>query len=78
MSEILEGVGEPVTAMAYPNGDYTTLSQALCHELGLKATFTTEARTNVLVKGLPQCLYGMGRYNVEEISGKALLDLIEG
>lgn len=78
MSEILEGVGEPVTAMAYPNGDYTTLSQALCRELGLKATFTTEARTNVLVKGLPQCLYGMGRYNVEEISGEALLDLIEG
>lgn len=78
ISEIEEGVGEPVTAMAYPNGEYTTLSQALCAELGLKATFTTEARTNVLIKGLPQCLYGMGRYNVEEISGEALLDLIQG
>ena len=78
MAEIQEGVGEPVTALAYPNGDYTTLSQALCAELGLKATFTTEARTNVLIKGLPQCLYGLGRYNVEEISGGALLDLIGG
>ena len=78
MSEIQKGVGEPVTAMAYPNGEYTTLSQALCAELGLKATFTTEARTNVLIKGLPQCLYGMGRYNVEEISGEELLDLIQG
>ena len=77
MEEILEGTGEPVTALAYPNGAYTTLGQALCRELGLKATFTTENRTNVLIKGLPQCLYGMGRYNVEEISGEELLALIE-
>ncbi len=78
MAEIRAGVGEPVTALAYPNGDYTTLSQALCAKLGLKATFTTEARTNVLIKGLPQCLYGLGRYNVEEISGAALLELLRG
>ena len=77
MEEILEGTGEPVTALSYPNGAYTTLGQALCRELGLKATFTTENRTNVLIKGLPQCLYGMGRYNVEEISGEELLALIE-
>ena len=66
------------TALAYPFGFSTTLSEALCRAEGIRATVTTESRSNTVIKGLPQCLYGMGRYTVTEISGEALLELLEG
>lgn len=77
-SELETGTGEAVTALAYPFGFYTTLSEALCRAEGIRATVTTESRSNTVIKGLPQCLYGMGRYTVTEISGEALLELLEG
>ncbi len=77
MNGIEEHTGQPVTALAYPNGRYSELSQAVCRSAGIKATFTVEGRVNTLIKGLPQCLYGLGRYNVDDISGQELLDMIE-
>lgn len=76
-TEIQENTTETVTALAYPGGRSTQLAQVLCGQLGLKATMTTEPRVNTLVKGLPQCLYGLGRFSVDDISGEALLELIQ-
>ena len=75
VEELAAGTGYPVTALAYPNGFYTAASQRICLELGLRATFTIEPRTNTVVKGLPQSLYGMGRYNIGPLTGEELLEL---
>lgn len=76
MQSILDGTGHRVTALSYPEGEYTILSEVLCKDAGLKATFTTKQQTNTLVKGLPQCLYGMGRFSVPTCSGEELLALL--
>ena len=73
--EMEAATGYPVTALSYPNGLYTPASQRICLELGFRATFTIEPRTNTVVKGLPQSLYGMGRYNVGPMTGQELLAL---
>ena len=76
MNEMQSETGYEITALAYPNGEYSDLSQHVCRSAGIKATFTIEPRTNVLIKGMPQCLFGMGRYNVDDITGKELIDMI--
>ena len=77
LAEIEAGLGEPVHILAYPFGFYTELSQVLCREQGIYATLTVEERVNTLVKGLPQCLYGLGRFNVTESSGQELIARLE-
>ena len=77
MCGIEQNTTQTVTALAYPEGVYTVLSQILCREAGLTATFSTEAQTNTLVRGLGQCLYAMGRYSVSPCSGAALLAQLE-
>lgn len=76
INEMKAQTGYEITALAYPNGVYSDLSQHVCRSAGIKATFTIEPRTNVLVKGLPQCLFGMGRYNVDDITGDELIEMI--
>lgn len=76
MQTLLDETGQPVTALAYPEGVYTVLSQVICRESGVSATFTTEPRQNTLIKGLPQSLYGLGRFGVTKCSGEELLAMI--
>ena len=76
--EIEEHTTQRVTALAYPQGVYTTLSQALCREAGLLATFSSDVHGNTLVRGLGQCLYAMGRYSVTPCSGAELVALLDG
>ena len=76
--EIEENTTQRVTALAYPQGVYTTLSQALCREAGLLATFSSDVHGNTLVRGLGQCLYAMGRYSVTPCSGAELVALLDG
>lgn len=76
--EIEEHTTQHVTALAYPEGVYTTLSQALCREAGLLATFSSDVHGNTLVRGLGQCLYAMGRYSVTPCSGAELIALLDG
>ncbi len=76
--EIEEHTTQRVTALAYPQGVYTTLSQALCREAGLLATFSSDVHGNTLVRGLGQCLYAMGRYSVTPCSGTELIALLDG
>jgi peptidoglycan/xylan/chitin deacetylase (PgdA/CDA1 family) len=63
-AQIEAATGKPVSAMAYPYGKYETLTQALLWEMGVEVTFTTKGETSTVIKGLPQSLLGMGRYNV--------------
>ena len=77
MCGIEENTTQRVTALAYPQGVYTALSQTLCRAAGLTATFSTEPHSNTLVRGLGQCLYAMGRYSVTPCSGEALTAMLE-
>lgn len=78
-SEIEKFTGCGVIAYAYPNGLYTTLSEVLLSEMGVKVTFTIEEGMNTVIKGLPQSLRAMKRYRVgEEISGDELVGMLKG
>ncbi|MDY2719699.1 MAG: polysaccharide deacetylase family protein [Candidatus Faecousia sp.] len=73
-----ENTGRSVYALAYPHGDFTTLSEVLIHDSGISVTFCIEtSQRNTLVKGLPQSLYALCRLDVNEtLSDDALLDYL--
>lgn len=58
--------GEGTTAFAYPTGAYDDLAAILLSQQGVRVTFLTEEKGNVLIKGLKQSLYGLGRYNMTD------------
>lgn len=63
----LEGItGRENYALAYPLGKWDTLSQAVLTGLGVEITLSTEPGMNTLVKGLPQSLYSLKRYNIHQ------------
>lgn len=73
-----EKMNKKITALAYPHGEYSTLSSVVLKSLGVKATFGTVAKSNTIIKGLPQSLIGLNRYNIcEEVSTENLLSFIE-
>lgn len=57
-------LGREVGVVAYPYGLHSDLAEIIAAESGVWASMTTEARTNTILKGLPQCLRLMGRYTV--------------
>ncbi len=64
---IEEGTGENnVHVLAYPSGAWNPLAQATLLENGFDITFTTQVGCNTLVKGLPQSLLGLCRYNITQ------------
>jgi peptidoglycan/xylan/chitin deacetylase (PgdA/CDA1 family) len=73
------GVGS-IFAAAYPSGLHETLTEATLAENGIKITFTVDnTRENVVVKGLSQSLYGLGRLNMNEtLSDESLLNYLAG
>ena len=75
---LLEGAtGQPVDVLAYPAGQYSTLTQVTLQSLGVHVTLSTNPGVNTVVKGLPQTLYAMLRFGItEDISPEALLDMI--
>ncbi len=77
--EIEAATGQTVASLAYPRGAYDLLSQAILTGLGVEATFSTETGNATIVKGLPQSLIAMKRWNVNEgVSAAALLEMIAG
>ena len=59
--------GINVYALAYPKGQYTRDSEDIFHSLGVKLTVSTATdRKNILVKGLPQSLYALCRFDLPE------------
>lgn len=75
---LLEGAtGQPVDVLAYPAGQYSTLTQVTLQSLGVHVTLSTNPGVNTVVKGLPQTLDAMLRFGItEEVTPEALLDMI--
>ena len=72
-----DATGQPVDVLAYPAGQYSTLTQVTLQSLGVHVTLSTNPGVNTVVKGLPQTLYAMLRFGItEDISPEALLDMI--
>ena len=76
---LLEGAtGQPVDVLAYPAGQYSTLTQVTLQSLGVHVTLSTNPGVNTVVKGLPQTLYAMLRFGItEDVSPEALLNMIQ-
>ena len=74
---IHDSTGETkIHALAYPGGYYDILTQVTLLENGFDMTFTTQVGSNTLVKGLPQSLLGLRRYNINQtISVEQILAL---
>lgn len=64
--ELKKELNVEANALAYPTGAYSRLAGALLAEEGIKITFSVEEGMNEVVKGLPQTLYAMKRFNMEE------------
>lgn len=66
------------TVFAYPGGRYSEVSEQVLHGQGMLMTFTTDTdRENVLVRGVPESLYLLCRFNItDEQSPEVLLGLI--
>lgn len=79
-SELLYPIlGKDVDILAFPYGLHDTLSEMLLNEAGIYATVTTWPGENTIVKGIPQSLLSMNRYNItEDLTGEDLLALVEG
>ena len=66
-----------VHVMAYPSGQFDTLSQVTLLENGFDITFTTQVGSNTLIKGQPQSLLGLHRYNMNEsVSVEQMLEWV--
>ena len=69
--------GKGTHSFSYPTGYYTDETEILLWEKGIKSTFTSDPGVNVLVKGLPQSLYALKRFNVTKgITGEELMEQI--
>ena len=77
--ELLESItGQPVNALAFPEGAYVTLTQDALRNAGAELTFTTVRAVNTVVKGLPQSLCAMPRFGMTETTDMtALLAALE-
>ena len=65
--ELLESItGQPVNALAFPEGAYVTLTQDALRSAGAELTFTTVRAVNTVVKGMPQSLCAMQRFGMTE------------
>ena len=72
-----DAAGQPVDVLAYPAGQYSTLTQVTLQSLGVHVTLSTNPGVNTVVRGLPQTLYAMLRFGItEDVTPEALLDMI--
>ncbi len=75
---IEKAFGTPLTALAYPYGKCSEISEVFLGENGIKTTFTIKEETNEIIKGIPQTTRLLGRINVDKsVSGEKLIKLIE-
>lgn len=75
-----EELGDDFIALAYPEGEYTTLTEVVVHQKGIALTVSTRTDSrNVLVRGLPQSLYALCRWNMtEDTAGEDMLAFLKG
>ena len=77
MEDLLAAYGD-VFAFSYPYGRVSTIASILLRELGYQITFGFGAPgASTLIKGMPQSLLELGRYNMtEDISGERMIRII--
>ncbi len=68
---------KPVYALSYPEGFYSELSELIFSEHGISISFCSENRINTIVRGLPQSLRLLGRFDVGILGAEEMLRLIE-
>jgi len=76
--ELIEaGTGHVADVFAYPHGQSAPLSEALLREMGVRVSLTIAPHSNVLVRGLPQSLLQLGRYDMTDgVSSERMLDIL--
>lgn len=74
-----EQMGRSFCALAYPGGSYNEFSEVLLHENGIPITYSTRTDSkNVIVKGLPQTLYALCRWNItNDTTAEELLHIVD-
>lgn len=65
-TEIEAHLETPVVSFAYPGGYSDDLSQYVLVQNGVQVTLSTQYNVSTVVKGLPQSLLSMNRYNVND------------
>ena len=72
-------LGEGFCALAYPGGEYSTLTEVVVHQAGIPMTLSIRSdQRNVLVRGLPQSLYALCRLTVDgNTTAEALVAMLE-
>ncbi len=75
---VLKSMGSSFDVAAYPYGSSSLLSELIYAEEGSYSTVTTVQKTNVILKGLPQCLRQLSRYSCERtVTAEDLLKMIQ-
>lgn len=78
MRTIIKSIGDELIGLAYPSGKYDTLTNVVLNQNNIKVTVSTEAGINTIIKGLPQSLFGLKRFNMyESLKIEDMLSLIE-
>ena len=77
MQELLEEISGDVFAFSFPFGHIDLLSSLLLREQGVQITFSVIPGVNTLVRGRPQTLLELTRFNMDDsISGEDLVNLL--
>ena len=72
------GVGNEVFVITYPHGKFTELTDIVLMENGADISVTVEHGINEIIKGLPQSLRALRRFNMTDAtSGKDLITMLE-
>ena len=76
--ERIRELGEGFLALSYPEGQYSVLTEVLIHQAGIPLTMSSDTdRRNILVRGLPQSLYALCRYDITDgVTGEMLAELL--
>ncbi len=67
------------TVLAYPYGYRTQITDVVMKKMGIYATLTVAEKMNVVVKGVPESMFALGRYNMDKNDPpEILLSKIDG
>lgn len=74
---IESNTSEVVHTFSYPLGQSSELSEYILTSLGIESTVSTVPKISTVIKGLPQSLLQLGRFNItDSISSEDLLELL--
>lgn len=72
-------LGENAALVSFPESRHDKLSEVILYNNGVWSTVTTERKVNTVLRGLPQSLYLLGRFSVNNnVTAEELLDFLSG